>query len=127
VKILIWAIAAVIALAWTGTIVVSALATTWAADLIESGRAIDWAREAARLPIPRWFGIWVDPDILRSLQEAVMWSVEAAQAALPIAAALLDWLVPLAWAVWGIGMLTVIGLAGGLHWLVTRSMAARAV
>lgn len=126
-KVAIWTVAALATLAWTSAIAVSALAANWAAELIGSGQAIDWAREAARLPVPGWIRIWVDPDILRSLQEAIMWSVEAVQATLPFAAAVLDWLVPVAWATWGIGMLALLGLAGGLHWLVnSRNPPARA-
>jgi hypothetical protein len=125
-KLLIWIIAGCIALAWTGTVAVSAAAASWAAAMLESGQAVDWAREAAQWPIPRWVTIWVDPALLRSLQEAAIWSVETLHDALPFAQAALDWLVPAMWVMWGVGMLFVLGLAAGLHWLAnSRSTGMR--
>jgi hypothetical protein len=119
VRVLIWAVACLIALMWTGAIAVAAGAASWAAQLLESGSAIEWAREAAQLPVPGWIAIWVDPAIVRYVQEAVVWSIDVMQSALPFAEAVLDWLVPLAWATWGAGMLVVLALAGGLHWLAS--------
>ena len=119
-KALIWIVALVIALVWTATMAVSAGVASWAAQMLESGGAIDWVREAARWPPPPWIAIWIDPAIARSLQEAVLRSLEALHSAVPFGAAMLTWFVRISWVVWGLGMLTLLGLAAGAHWLLNR-------
>jgi len=124
VKVFLWVVAGLIALVWTATIGVSVGVASWAVQLLESGRAIDWAREASQWPVPGWIAIWVDADLVRWAQEFAVWSLETLQRTLPFARAVLDWAVPLAWATWGFGMLVLLGLAGGAHWLMNRQWAS---
>ena len=45
---------------------------------------------------------------------------------MPSAASLMVWIGPLVWAVWGLGMLLLLALAGGLHWLAGRAQVSAA-
>jgi len=74
--------------------------------------------------LPDWLAVWVPAewlDMLRSGIEALGPWVSAALAALP---ALAQWLTPLAWLVWGLGVLVLLAGGGVVH-LLAR-MAGRA-
>lgn len=119
-KALVWTLAAVLALCWTGLVAVSAALLSWGGELIASGGAADWGRAAAQWPVPSWISLWVDPALVQVLQEALRWSLDAFGGALPAAGAVVGWLAPLAWVAWGLGIALLIGVAAVAHWLVGR-------
>jgi hypothetical protein len=71
--------------------------------------------------VPDWIALWVDPQVVRWAQEAVLWALGllgSLSAGLPMAGQVVGWLVPLVWVLWGLGMLVLLGLALGVHvWL----------
>jgi hypothetical protein len=102
--------------------------TEWAAQVLASGGVADWTRAAANVPVPPWIALWVDPQAVRFVQEAVQWALEVLgswSAALPTAGQLIGWLVPLVWLLWGLGLLLLLGLAAGAHWWLGRGAARR--
>lgn len=119
-KPLVWIVAALLALCWTGLVAVSAALLSWGGDLIASGGAADWGRAAAQWPVPAWISLWVDPALVQALQEALTWALNAFGGALPAAGALVGWLVPLAWVIWVVGLALLIALAVLAHWLAGR-------
>ena len=68
-----------------------------------------------------WIALWVDPQVVRWAQEAVLWVLGllgSLSAGLPMAGQVVGWLVPLVWVLWGLGMVFLLGLALGVHvWL----------
>jgi hypothetical protein len=77
--------------------------------------------------VPEWIALWVDPQAVRFMQDAVLWGLGALGAlgsgvgnGLPIAGELLGWLAPLVWVLWGLGMLGLLALALGAHWWIAR-------
>ena len=123
-KPLVWIVTALLALCWTVLVAVSAALLSWGGELIASGGAADWGRAAAQWPVPAWISLWVDPALVQALQEALRWSLDAFGGALPAAGALVGWLAPLAWVIWGLGLTLLLGLALIAHWLVGRQRPA---
>ena len=119
-KTLLWAFAALIATAWTGAVALAVQLTEWAIAELGSGRLTSgaWGRES--WPAPAWLTLWVDPFAVQALQAAWLtgWSWMAEHA--PRFTGALDWLPPLMWAVWGLVVLCLLGVAGLLHWLIHR-------
>lgn len=123
-KVLLWLMFALLALLWTGGAALLAGLTDWAASVLASGTVVDWAKAAAQWPLPGWIALWVDPQAVRFVQEAVLWALGALGTlanGLPLAGQLVGWLVPLVWLGWGLGMVVLLGLTLGLHWWLSRS------
>ena len=47
-------------------------------------------------------------------------ALEALRDAMPYMSMLIGWLVPMIWAVWGFGLVCLVGLAVAAHWLTAR-------
>jgi hypothetical protein len=127
-KLVLWLGFGLLALLWTGGAALVAGLTEWAAQVLASGGVADWTRAAANVPVPPWIALWVDPQAVRFVQEAVQWALEVLgswSAALPTAGQLIGWLVPLVWLLWGLGLLPLLGLAAGAHWWLGRGAARR--
>ncbi|MEI8266885.1 MAG: hypothetical protein WCI59_14205 [Betaproteobacteria bacterium] len=127
-KLFVWLGFGLLALLWTGGAALVAGLTEWAAQVLASGGVADWTRAAANVPVPPWIALWVDPQAVRFVQEAVQWALEvlaSMSAALPTAGQLIGWLVPLVWLLWGLGLLLLLGLAAAAHWWLGRGTARR--
>lgn len=124
-KLVIWIVFALGLLVWTGFAWGTAEATRWAGGLIASGHVVDWASQMGTLRWPAWLTFWVDPALIEATIGAVVATLEAARHALPWFGSIAGWLVALLWVVWALGALLWLGLAGGLHLLVSRLRAPR--
>lgn len=128
-KVLLWLVFGVLALLWTGGAALLAGLTDWAAQVLGSSAAADWAKTAAKWPVPEWISLWVDPQVVRFVQDAVLWTLSTLGSwgeGLPPAGQLIGWLEPLIWGAWGLGMLALLVLSGGAHWWLGRGAARRA-
>lgn len=82
------------------------------------------SQQLDRFSIPAWVGLWVPDDLILAFKvsaAAVLPWLEAALSALP---SLAGWLGPLAWTVWGVGLLFLALGAVALH--VLSSMTRKA-
>lgn len=123
-KIAIWIVFGLLALTWTASAFVAAEVTQWAATLVASGAAQDLGRATTQWSAPAWLALWVDPAWVRVAQETALWSVQALKEGAPFLGSLMSWFVPVVWLIWAIGLLALLVLAGGLHWLLGRAMPA---
>lgn len=123
-KIAIWIVFGLLGLSWTVLAFLAAEATQWAAELIASGAAQDLGRTTAQWSAPAWMALWVDPAWVRSVQEMALWGLQALKDGAPFAGSLMSWFVPLVWFIWAIGLLALLVLAGGVHWLLGRAIPA---
>lgn len=123
-KIAIWAVVGVVIGLWTAGAFVVAEATQWAARHVASGAAQDLGRVAAQWPAPAWLAFWVDPQWIASIQATALWTLDALSDAVPFVESALGWLVPLVWALWALGTIVLIALAGLGHWLAGCAAAA---
>lgn len=119
-KLLIWAVAALLALFWTLGAWAAAALLGWAAGLPSPGDTAELGRIVTAWPIPAWVTLWIDPTALHALLGGVVWTLDQLQQGWPGVRSALGWLVPLTWIVWGIGlsMLLLLALLG--QWLVGR-------
>lgn len=109
-KILFASGTALIALLWTVFIAVSAALADWLAG--QGGQLQGGMQALAQWPMPPWIGLWLDPALAEALRASVVWAVEALTAFMPWIVPLLEWVAPLLWVIWAIGMVILVALAG---------------
>lgn len=119
-KTLIWAVFALLALLWTGLAALSAGLAQWLIGAVSSGDATQAATTIGQWPVPAWAALWIDPAWIQGLQ--LMWLdlVQWLSAVLPSIDGLGGWISALVWIGWGIGLITLLVVCGGLHWLSGR-------
>jgi hypothetical protein len=123
-RIALWIVVAIVALLWTVAAALAASVADWAAAQVASGAALQAGNALAQIPAPAWLALWLDPALLRTAQEALLWMLQNARAALPAAAAALGWLVPAVWVGWGFGLAVMLLLAVLAHLLIGRGTRA---
>lgn len=121
-SLLIWSVFAVLALLWTGGAWASAALVQWSADLMATGQAVELGRAVSSWPVPAWAVWFVDIALVHAMIDGIVWGLEALQAVAPWASTAIGWLVPVVWVLWALGLLLMLALAAGLHWLVRRSV-----
>lgn len=117
----LWLGFAVMAATWSGLGALTLGAAEWLTSAMASGQAQDILQQAGQMPLPAWLAPWVDANGLHALQAGLQWGVQMIAAALPASASLLSWITPLVWVLWGCGMLALLLLTAGLHWLIGRT------
>lgn len=124
-KIAVWIIFSVIALLWTAGTFIAVKLTQWGTALLAGGNLEPLRSGVAQWPMPEGLPLWLDPAMIAVLQQYMLLSLEALRDALPYMSMMMGWLVPLLWAVWGLGLVFLAVLAGGAHWLVAQRTPAR--
>ena len=117
-KILFASGTALIALLWTLFIAVSAALADWLAG--QGGQLQGGMQALAQWPMPPWIGLWLDPALAEALRASVVWTVEALTAFMPWIMPLLEWVAPLLWVIWALGMAMLVALAGVGLFLISR-------
>ena len=117
-KILLASVVALIALLWTVMIAVSAALTDWLAG--QSGQLQVGVQALTQWPMPAWIGLWLDPALAETLRASAVWAVEVLTAFMPWVVPLLEWVAPLLWVIWAIGMALLVTLAGIGLFLIGR-------
>lgn len=118
--LLIWAGFAFWALLWTGGAVAASALIHWSAGLLASGEAAQLGQAVTQLPVPLWLTYWVDIEAIHAALDGIVWTLDSAQQALPWLGTLLQWLLPLTWLLWAVGVGLMLLLAFGAQWLVRR-------
>lgn len=113
---------AFLALLWTGFIALAAALADWVAG--HGGQLQGGLQGIAQWPLPPWIALWTDPATAEAVRAMIVWSVELLGAAMPWITPLLDWVAPLLWVIWGVGMVGLMGLAA-VGWLLIGRMRKR--
>ena len=66
----------------------------------------------AQWPMPPWVALWVDPAMAETVRASVIWSLEAITALMPWILPLLEWIAPLLWVLWAVGIVGLVVVAG---------------
>jgi hypothetical protein len=119
-KILIWGLFALLALLWTGLVLVSAELTAWLASAVASGQAGDVINNVGQWPVPAWLSLWIDPAWVQGLQATWVQLMGWMGATGPALGGVMGWLVPLIWIVWGVVMLMMLAAALAGHFLLGK-------
>jgi len=117
-KILLALGTALIALLWTVFIAVSAALADWLAG--QGGQLQGGMQALTQWPMPAWIGLWLDPALAETLRASVVWAAEALTAFMPWVVPLLEWVAPLLWVIWAIGVALLMALAGVGLFLIGR-------
>ena len=124
-KIAVWVIFGIVTLFWTAGTFIAVKLTQWGTSLLANGNIEPLSRGAAQWPVPEGLPLWLDPAQIQGLQQYALLSLEAFRSAMPYTSTAMGWLVPVIWAVWGLGLLFLLTLAGGAHWLMARQIPVR--
>ena len=117
-KILFASGTALLALLWTLFIAVSAALADWLAG--QGGQLQGGMQALGQWPMPPWIGLWLDPALAEALRASVVWTVEALTAFMPWIMPLLEWVAPLLWVIWALGMAMLVALASVGLFLISR-------
>lgn len=115
-KWITWAIVGALASIWTVTVATVAVVAGW------TGTALQQAVPSAQqLPtdIPRWLAA-VDPAAWAAMVQATQQAAQLVGSMLPAVGTATAWLGPMAWIIWGLGMVALFSVAIGSQWLVGR-------
>jgi hypothetical protein len=120
-----WFLVLAVIAAWSAGVWALHVLVVW--SLSGAGALAGPSQKLEILALPPWIEVWLPAEGWLAFQSAVKaflpW-VESALTALPQAVA---WLSPLAWLVWGIGFLILLGGGAVVHGLIalTRRAALR--
>ena len=119
-KVAVWVVFGVLTLLWTTGTFIAVKLTQWGTQLLATGNVDQLIRGVAQWPTPEGLPIWFDPATILTLQQMALFSLETLRNAMPYMSTMMGWLVPVIWAVWGLGLLCLLAMAGGAHWLASR-------
>ena len=119
-KIAVWVVFGILTLLWTAGSFIAVKLTQWGTSLLANGNMDPLRSGVVEWPLPQGLPLWLDPMMVQTLQQYALLSLEALRDALPYMSMLMGWLVPLIWTVWGFGLVCLVALAVGAHWLTAR-------
>ena len=119
-KILVWSVFGVLALLWTGVCLISAEVLQWASQSLAASNASALETATHNIVIPPAVSPLLEPAAWATLLQSVQAVLASTAAAIPLARSVFEWLVPLVWVVWALGLLAFIALALGLRLLFSR-------
>lgn len=122
-KALIWSLTVLLAALWTVFVALAHQLTGWLLSAIDAGTVAQVAStvgDAPLPPLPDWLSPWLDTAWLGTMQAFAVDLVQWLGSVLPSGDTLMVWIGPLLWVVWGMGLLTLLAVAGLLHWLAGR-------
>jgi hypothetical protein len=113
-KIIIWSAFVFVAALWTGGVALMVALLRASASLLQSADAAAVSDSVSQIPIPDWLAPWVDVLGWQEWVQGAAGLLDSVRSLLPTLGQSIDWILPAAWVVWGIGLmglliLTVIG------------------
>lgn len=126
-KTLIWICIGLLAACWSGLSWLWIELLQFSVEQVgQAGRAEELGRAVEQWPLPAWLARWVDPAWDAALRALLQGLLSLVAALAPWLGSALGWLLPLAWIVWGGGMLLLAAIGAGLHLLIRRTSPAPA-
>lgn len=124
-KIVLWGLFVVVALAWTGGAALLAQAVQWSAQGIAAGTGASLPVAEAASALPSWLAAWIDPAAWQAAVTALAQAWAALSGWLPALAAAVGWLEPAVWIVWALGLAALLVLTVLATWLTNRLLRPR--
>lgn len=120
----IWILVSLLGLLWTSLAWLLGSLSDWLARALASGEAGRAGQAVAEWPLPDWLAVWIDAERLRALQALLLDLLDRAQSALPLLGSALQWLEPMIWVLWALGLGLLLLLGGLVHWWAASLPAA---
>lgn len=114
-KALVWTLTAVLAAVWSAAVAAAHALFDWAGRAVAGADTQVMAAHMQDWPLPGWLAVWLDPQWLEGWRETLAALGTGLVASQPWIVSALDWLGPLMWGVWGLGMVLLLGLALVTH------------
>lgn len=117
-----WFLALALLLIWTACVWVLHSLAVW--SLTGVGAMVGQSQQIDRLTVPGWIEVWIPSDLILTFKTTaanVLPWIESALSVLPSVGA---WLSPLAWIVWGVGLVILMVGAAALHALISVTRRA---
>ena len=122
-KTLLWAISLLLAMVWTVGIALVASVFNWLAGA--GDQVVGAVQMVAEWPVPAWAAVWMDPAWLDGVRAALTWSIDSLVTYAPWVFAVLGWMAPVLWVLWGLGMFLLLVLAAVGQMLLNRVPPSR--
>jgi hypothetical protein len=119
-KLALWSVFVLFVLLWTGLIGLAEQLTEWLLASTATGQVGDLASQALQWPVPAWLSPWVDTAWTQAVQDSALGLVQWLGQVMPSASSLMGWVSPLMWTLWALGLVFLLALAVGGHWLLQR-------
>ncbi|MCU7370909.1 hypothetical protein PEC18_08445 [Paucibacter sp. O1-1] len=120
-KTALWIFIAFLAALWSGCAWLGIELLQWLAARLSAGDAGELERAIAQWPLPAWLEYWIDPAWAEMLRGALTGLMAAITHAAPWLGTAMGWLLPLAWVIWGGGLLALLALGALLNLLLNQA------
>ncbi len=124
-RIAVWTLFLLVLALWTGGTLLLAELTAWGARQFASGEAASLGQAAAQWPVPGWMSVWVDTAWIETAQGSLTWALQALDGTLPLLGSAVGWIVPFIWVLWALGVVVMLLLASGAHFMLGRLQPAQ--
>lgn len=116
-KWIIWTMGGVVAVVWTGALALTAWLVDWTGEALVRAGTSGTPAPAMPAELPALLAGWIDPAGWTAIVQTLQQGLGAAQSMLPAVGTAAGWLEPVVWVLWGLGLIAVLALAAGSHWL----------
>ncbi len=119
-KTALWIFIALLAAVWSGCAWLSIELLQWLAARLSAGDAGELERAIAQWPLPAWLAPWIDPAWAELLRGGLTGLMALISQTAPWLGTAMGWLQPLAWVIWGAGLLVLLLLGALLNLLLNK-------
>lgn len=102
---------------WSACIWVLHSLAVW--TLTGVGAMAGQTQQIDRLPIPGWIDVWIPSDLILTFKTTAAIVLPWVESALSVLPSVGVWFAPLAWIVWGVGLVIFMVGAVALHALIS--------
>ncbi len=119
-RLIVWGVFLLLAISWTGFVVVSAQVIEWSVRSLSAGSSALLEAATGNIVIPMWLSPLLEPSAWAALLQTVQASLAGVSDFAPLVGTLIGWVEPIVWVVWGLGLLLLIGLAVAVNAFISR-------
>lgn len=117
-----WFLALALLLIWTACVWVLHSLAVW--SLTGVGAMVGQSQQIDRLTVPGWIDVWIPSDLILTFKTTAANVLPWIESALSVLPSVGVWLSPLAWIVWGVGLVILMVGAAALHALISVTRRA---
>ena len=117
-----WFLALALLLIWTACVWVLHSLAAW--SLTGVGAMVGQSQQIDRLTVPGWIDVWIPSDLILTFKTTAANVLPWIESALSVLPSVGVWLTPLAWIVWGVGLVILMIGAAALHALISVTRRA---
>jgi len=114
-KALVWGVFFFLGAVWTGVVALFVALVRAAVGVLSSAgngaNPGEWSGKTPDIPLPDWLAPWLDLGGWQAWVQGAVALLDSLRTVLPTLGQVLDFLVPVAWIVWGLGIFGLLLLA----------------